>query len=140
MAIYQFAIASGWNVPLVSLTNVENLPQQGIYKFPPPSIVPGYDDGSEKATGDGGLFLEGYPFIPWFMHNFRYPLWNYLFTTINSGLRRNQVTINTLTRPGSSSYSRLNVWMHLSKPQRGAPDFNLLPNYTILMLRPTTAS
>lgn len=139
MAVYDFRIATGWNVALGSLTNVEALPKQSGYRFFPPTIVPGYDDGEERFPGDGSLYLEGYPFVPWFMGDFRYPLWSYFFLTINAGLRRNKVTIYTPLYPGGSPVRR-NAWMHLPKPTHAATDFNILPDYTIQMLRLTTPS
>lgn len=140
MALYSFRIAAGWNVALGSLTNVEELPAQSGYKHRPPAISPGYDDGLEKYPGNGGLYLSGYPFVPWYMGDWRYPLWYYFYNTIGGGLRRSKVTIYTLTKPGLTTYTRYNAWMHLPKPEHAPGDFNILPNYTIYMLRLTTPS
>lgn len=142
MAVYDFRIGVGWNVALVSLTNVENLPiQGGRYKFFPPSIVPNYYPGLARYPGNGGVYYAGYPMVPWYFgEEIQGVLWYYLFNTINSGLYRNKVTIYTLTLPGLSSYSRVNAWMELPPPAKQATDFTAIPQYTINMTRLVASS
>ena len=138
MTIYQFGLSAGWNV--ATPTNIETFAAQGGHKWPPPAIVPNYDRGIEKFPGDGSIAFSGYPFVPWYFGDFWAPLWYYLYNTINAGLYRGKVTINTLTVPGSLSYTRLNAWMYLPKPGKQVTSFGLIPGYTVYMTRLSTPS
>lgn len=60
---YDFRIASGYNMPLGSLTNVELLkPTNDKYFYPPIAL---YDPGQFIVRGDGQLYIAGYPSVQW---------------------------------------------------------------------------
>ena len=133
MPVYSFALAAGWDVPLVNLTNVESLVDSSGKRFYPPDPNPGYDDGKENVRGDELVSFNGRPFIPWRFGIFyalqRYYLWN----TINGGSNTGKVTIYTLTNKGDTTYTRGNAIMYLPPLSQTQKNFTNIGPYTALM-------
>ncbi len=133
MAVYQFAIAAGWNVPLLSLTNVEDIVTSDGRHFYPPDPNPGYDDGQENVRGDQMVSYNGFPSIPWKFSVFyiiqRYYLWN----TINGRSNSGKVTIYTPTNADYNTYVRGNAIMYLPPLSQTQKNFIQIGPYTALM-------
>jgi hypothetical protein len=133
MAIYQFAIAAGWNVALGSLTNVENLVTSDHRHFYPPDVFPGYDDGHENVRGDEMVSFNGFPGVPWRFSLFYSIQRYYLYHTINSDSNTGKVTINTLINKGDSSYTRGNAIMYLPPLSQSQKNYTNIGPYTVIM-------
>jgi hypothetical protein len=120
---YQYSIASGWNVALVSLVNIETIKPTGDVYFYPPQSYGFYNAGQDIIRSDGSLYVAGYPSTQW--------IWAgnpsgrltpgqeyYLQQTYCNGGRSGQVTILTTTdvvSNGEPTYARFNAIIRLSK-------------------------
>lgn len=114
-----YSIASGWDVALGSLVNVENITPTNDVPFDPPKGIPGYEEGNKKVRGDGLILTQGYANVTWHWTRLTYAQYAYLKSTYCSGGLSGQVTIYTTL--GSASYSRMNAIMFLpmAKELRG---------------------
>lgn len=107
-----YLIGAGYNVPLVSLTDIESIVVSSQV-FAGPKVLPLYDDGEEKMRFNRQLFDGGYPSIDWEFGILYYPQRDYLSSTYCSGGRSGLVTIYTTL--GSSTFVRVNAVMWIPK-------------------------
>ena len=140
MAIYQYKIATGWNVASGSLVNIETIKATGdVRPFGPPDADGGYDDGILRIKGDGTGTLAGWAVVAWKFKSITKNQRYYLYYTINGGSLIGKVTINTVTtQPGT--YTRYNALMVLPKLRESQKNFRIFENYIVLMTRLTTPS
>lgn len=116
--LQKYAIATGWNVALGSLTNWENLSASGVY-FKPVRGWGNYQDGIDRVRGDGLTGSDGDPSTAWdwVCYHAQYV---YVRTTILNGSRSGKVTIYTVTDT-PNTFVRMNAILIL--PQLTAIDW-----------------
>ncbi len=115
MTYYEdYRIATGFNVALGSLTNIEGITPPGDEPFAAPKALPLYDQGKIAVRLNGLQFTRGYPNVQWFFSRMTYVQLAYLASTYCSGGLSGQVTIYTTL--GAAAYSRMNAVINLPKP------------------------
>lgn len=129
----QYAIASGYNVPLDALTNWETLTAGGR-RFYAPQAFGSFDPGIYRIRGDGTLYIAGFGSLTWTMRYFLYAQHRYLMTAYCTGGYSGKVTIYTKTS-NAAAYERYNAVMILPKLSESQPNFAILENYQIKFTR-----
>lgn len=135
--VYQFALGNQWNLPLGSLTNIEDIKPNGDTNFYAPIAL--YNPGNFVVRGDGSLYIAGYPEVQWvFQGNPGGKLTRlqarYLQNTYCGGLYSGTVSINTLTdNPGT--YTLANAVMRLPKLPDSGKNFSIYSQYVISFTR-----
>jgi hypothetical protein len=113
MPFYDYRIAAGHGVALVSLTNIEAITPSSDRAFYYPMASPFYNPGDYKFRGDGKLYISGAPSIDWQFSVMTLPQYQYLKTTYCAGGYSGFVTI--YTRTGGTAYTRHNATMIVPK-------------------------
>lgn len=114
MADELYALAAGYDVPLISLVRITAISVSGNY-FAGPQAILLYDNGEEKVVTNGLITDEGYPNVVWREGILFYEQYTYLSSTYCNNTRTGPVTIYTTL--GGVSYVRRNAIMTLPKPK-----------------------
>lgn len=131
--IYQYKIASGYNVAAGSLVNIESITPTSDVAFVAPQVLGTFDPGKYIIRGDGTLYLTGFPTQQWLFSALTRLQLAYLRTTYCSGGWSGLVTINT--RLGDTPYVRYNAVMILPKPSESEGRLYAYKNYSVKMAR-----
>lgn len=133
MAFQLYAIASGHDQTLNSLSNIETISVNG-YKFVVVGRARGsYKRGRREITGRGGDAWNGYQTTQWVMAGLFYAQLTYLRDTYCGGEWSGEVTIYTTL--GGDTYYRCNATMRLDNPGDADGYFYAVKNYPIRMTR-----
>ncbi len=108
-----YAIASGWNVPQISLTRLIDISVSGEL-YAGPKAITFYDDGDIHPKTNRAAFSSGYPNVKWLVGIAYYEQYTYAKTTWCAGGLSGDVTIYTTL--GGVSFSRMNATLWLDKP------------------------
>lgn len=134
MAIYDYRIASGQNLPLGSLTNVEDITPTGDRSFYPPQTFGSYDPGAARLRPDGSVYHAGFPSVVWKWRSMTRDQYKYLQDTYCNGGYSGTVTIYTRTED-DSAYERYNATLRLPKMPEADLNFTHFTNVDVLMIR-----
>jgi hypothetical protein len=137
MPVYLYAIGAGWNVALVSLTNVELIRPTGERYLYPPQSFGTYDPGIFRVRGDGSVTTSGKPFLLWRWTGqpggrLTYGQARHIQTTYAAGGWSGKVTIYTKTT-NSAAYERYNAMIILPKFSEAEPNFRVFTRFDIRM-------
>lgn len=118
--LFQYAIASGYNVALAALSNWESLTAGGR-RFYAPRMYGSFNPGIYRVRGDGTIYIAGFGSCVWMMDILRYAQYRLLQTSYCSSGYSGLVTIYTQTDvPGT--YARYNAVMTLPKHSESTPN------------------
>lgn len=109
-----YKIASGYNVALGSLVDIETITPSSDEPFAGPQVIALYDDGLLAVRGDGLITIRGFASVTWRFGRMTYAQYAYLKATYCGGGLSGLVTI--LTALGSATKVRMNAAMTLKKP------------------------
>lgn len=112
MPVYDYRIAAGHNVALVSLTNVESIAPSGDTAFYAPRSWGTYTAGAMRVRSDGTLYAAGYASVMWRFGLLTRAQFRYLQTTYCAGAYSGDVTIYTRL-DDATQYVRCNAVMVL---------------------------
>jgi hypothetical protein len=136
--IYSFALGLGWNLPIGSLMNVENIQDAaGKYLYPPQSFG-SYRPGAPIAAVNGVVKRHGFPSLDWNWTGNGGKGWmtyggaNALRNGYFGSLWSNTLTISTPTTT-ALSYARYNVVATMSDYPESAPNFKVFNGFQIRM-------
>lgn len=115
MPQYDYRIAAGHGVALVSLTNIESITPTNDIAFRAPRAFGLRDVGIFKIRGDGLNYTAGYASVIWRFDVLSWRQYEYLQTTYCNSAFDGKVTIYTRTSKTSSTYTRYNAILKLPK-------------------------
>ncbi len=136
--LQSYMIASGYNVALGSLTNIENIKPTNDQYFWSPRASGLYNPGSERDRGDGTLLLVGFAWQYWEFGALTRAQLDYLRTTYCASGWSGKVTIYTTL--GGVAYSRMNAVMKLPAPVDSDGAFYAYKAYKVKMTRLVASS
>jgi hypothetical protein len=136
---YDYRIGAGWNLPLGSLTNIENIKPTGDVNFYPPRSFGTYNPGQYRIRGDGQVYTAGFPTLdwPWFGNpeGRLTPAQAYkLSTDYCNGGQSGKVTIYSKQKQ-SNIYLRSNAVMILSPYPESGVNFGNFGRFVAHMTR-----
>lgn len=142
MAWYSYALASGHDVALGSLTNIENITPTGGKRFYAPKAYGLQDEGIIRILGNKLDYHAGSPFVIWRFDALSWLQYEYLKLTYCGGINglRGKVTVNTRTNITSATYTRYNAIMVLPKRIDVDGQFYAMRGVDVLMTGLTTPS
>lgn len=133
MPLYDYRIASGYNVALASLSNIETLADSDGKKFRAPYAIASYDPGVFRIRGDGTIYTAGYGTLVWLFAVLTRQQWNKLSADYCAGGYSGKVTV--YTRTVSNTYARFNAVLHLRKLSESERRIKHLSNYEVRLTR-----
>lgn len=144
MALYLYALGSGWDVPLVNLTNVESIKPTGQRALYPPQGFGTYAPGDDVVDVNGELSQSGYPASKWVWTGtpsgyITYAGARTLRTMIAGSAWSGKATVYTKTVT-ETSYERYNVWMFFQHFEESAPNFKIFGRFKIDLTRMVLSS
>lgn len=122
MALYDYRIGAGWNLPLGSLTNIETIIPTNDVAFYAPQSWGSFDDGAVRLRPDGSIYHAGFASVHWSWRRMTRAQYQYLRDTYCSGGRSGTVTIYTRTDT-EATYERYNAVMQVPKMPEANPNF-----------------
>lgn len=90
MPLYEFALASGWDVPDVDLDNIEEIVPATDRAFVVPDAFATYSPGNTKVRLDGQDIITGKPSAIWLFPGITRLQWQHLWAM------RGKVTVRTM--------------------------------------------
>lgn len=130
MAIYDYRIGAGHNLPLGSLTNIEDITPPSDVSFYAPDSLGFYDPGQMRVRGDGSFMIAGFPKTEWRWRSITRAQVRYLQETYCGGGYSGTVTIYTTT-DDEATYTRHNSTMLLPKLPDSGKNFTRYTNYVV---------
>lgn len=134
MAVYDYRIGAGHNLPLGSLTNIEDIVPGSDVAFYPPESLGFYDPGQFRVRGDGSVMTAGFPKTEWRWRSITRAQVRHLQDTYCGGGYSGTVTIYTTT-DAEDTYTRHNATMILPKLGESSKNFTRYTNYVVRMSR-----
>lgn len=135
--LYAYAIGTAWNMPLGSLTNIQNIKPSGdVRAFYPPESLGSYRPGVFRIRGDGSVYIAGQSSLEWRWQSITIPQVRYLQTTYCGSLYSGTVTINSTT-DNAKTFARFNARMILPQLPDTGRNFTRYTNYTVRFVRLT---
>ena len=138
MTLQNNRIAAGWNVPLLSMPNIETIIPTNDRAFYPPTAYGHYSPGQQRIRMDGLVYMAGYPSLVWLFDVLTRLQQEYLRTTYCAGGFSGKVTIYTPL--GTSTYVRMNAVMILPSPNATDGKFYAFKAYPVQMTRLAAAA
>jgi len=138
--LQDYRIASGSNIALGSLVNIESITATGdTRKFYSPKSIGFYNPGERRTTLAGRDYFAGYANTKWVFDVMTRNQLAYLRTTYCAGGWDGLVTIYTATDSGT--YLRYNAVMRLQKPaDNGQGEFFAYKRFELSMTRMVLSS
>jgi hypothetical protein len=131
---YDYRIAAGHDLPLGSLTNIQDIQDSNGAKFYPPRSWGSYLPGQRRERADGTDYWSGFPSCSWTFDYMTREQYAKLRADYCGGDYSGTVTIYTRTKD-SASYERYNAVMKLpALPDSGA-SITIHQNVSIRMIR-----
>lgn len=140
MVIYPFALGAGYNLPLGSLTYVENISDPNSKKLYPPQSYGSYLPGASAFRLNGPEYERGYPTLEWNWTGnggqgyLTYGGARVLRTNFFGGLWSGSLTIYTKTT-NETAYELYNAIGTIRKFPDSAPNFKIFTRAGIRFTR-----
>lgn len=109
-----YKIAAGYNVPLISLTDITAV-TDGVNHFVDPKAIYSYTPGQRLIRADGSVFNAGFAEVSWIMGILFFTQLPYAMTTWCNGTWSGPVTILT-SLANIGSFQRMNAQLILPQP------------------------
>jgi len=132
---YEYKLASGYNLPSGSLTNIEAIRPNGGSYFYPPSAYSAYNPGSVRIRVDGQVYNTGFPSATWKFDTMFRDQYQYLMQNYTTGGNSYSGTVTVQTRDVAGTYQTYNAVMVLPTLPEIERNFRAYRNVSIKFTR-----